>query len=569
MRSIRCRHWMAALLLGLVALPSAEATEPTFAYETMIDGYYLSHGKEAVVDEVGNAYVIASWYSDQQHLDILVIKLDPAGDPVWTVPIVGEELEHDSAADIALDSEGNLWITGWTSSDNFPTTPDALYPTQIHFQDAFLMKMDPEDGAILYCTYLGGDYTDRGAGITLNEANEIYVVGVTGSTDYPTTPDAYQGEPSAPLYAFTDAFITKFSPDGRTILYSTYFGGYEDDWAENVDLDQGQNIVVSGRTRSDDFPLINPIQSTPNTIFVSQLSADGSTLQFSTYLGGDDVDAVTSMAVDGEDYVYLTGYTRSIDFPTTPGSFQDTFIGEILGCEEGFPPVDVNCSDGFVVKMATDGTGMVYGTFLGGLLPDQGRAIAVDETGSAHVAGYTVSADFLGTGNVYASIFVAKLNPSGSELEFALTKQSSSANAGHGLALDASNDVYFAGAVHAPADIYIAKLFTQPASVGSLGDMDGGRGLRLAPCTPNPFASAARIAYAIPSTAGASAVKLTVHDASGRLVRTLVEGTREPGVHSATWDGTDHAGQQVSTGVYLYNLRWNGEARSRRVLLLR
>jgi hypothetical protein len=467
-----------AFLILLIVLPLlghtpvAHADEPSLVYETTIPGYYLSRGRDIAVDPNGNAYVIASWYENQANLDILVFKLDPDGNPVWTVPIVGDELEHDYASGIALDSQNNVWVTGWTDSDAFPTTPDALYPTHIHFRDAFLLKLDPDDGDILYGTYLGGDYTDDAEAILINSADEIYLVGTTGSTDFPTTPDAYQDEPSAPLYLYTDVFITRLSPDGTTILYSTYFGAFEDDMTRDAALDGQGNILFAGRTTAMEFPLVNPIQSTPNEIFVSKLSADGSTLLFSTYLGGEDDDGVYGLAVDSEGMVYITGQTRSILFPTTPGAFEEDFVGAILGCEESFPPVPVNCEDVFVTKMATDGSGLLYSTYLGGTTIDTGSDIFVDQAGCAHVVGYTVSSDFPGGSNTGAAIFVSKLDAAGASLLYTYTKESGSAGAGHGITVDDANDVYFTGADNVPADIYVAKLTDDVLDLTA--DLSGG-----------------------------------------------------------------------------------------------
>ncbi len=436
---------------------------PAFVYETIIPGYWLSRGLDMTVDADGNSYVIASWYQDHQHLDILVIKLDADGTPLWTLPIVGDPLEHDYPTDITLDNSNNVWVTGWTSSESFPIV-DGFDDTLTGFVEVFIMKLDPADGSILYSTFLGGDYADRGEGITIGESGEVYVVGTTGSTDFPTTPDAYQSEPSAPLYIYTDAFITKLSPDGRTILYSTYFGGFKDDWAQNVALDPDNNIVFSGKTNADDFPLENPLMSDPNSIFISKLSADGSTLMFSTYFGGEDLDGLGGMAIDSENYVYITGSTRSIDFPTTPGAFQEDFVGEVLGCETVFPPTYYNCEDVFVTKLGTEGDGLVYSTFLAGSDIDHGRDIAVDDQGRAHVVGYTYSPDFPPDGGPGsgADIFLSRLDPGGSGLDFTILVDSSTPGAGHGAAVDNEGGVYLTAAKNAPADIYIAKIAAYP-----------------------------------------------------------------------------------------------------------
>jgi hypothetical protein len=560
---------VASLLPALLLPGTSRAVAPDFVYETTLPGYYLGRGLDMVVDDAGNAFVTASYYEDQHTLDILIFKLDPEGTPLWIVPVGEDNSVHDYATGIVLDTAGDVWVTGWTSSESFPTTPDALDDTLTGFTDAFVLKLDSEDGTILYGTYLGGDYVDRGRDICLNDAGEIYLVGYTGSTDFPTTADAYQSDPSAPLYIFQDAFITKLSADGQTILYSTYFGGFEDDWGENIALEADGDIVISGTTNADDFPLVNPINPSPDKIFISRFSADGTELLFSTYFGGLSIDYLHDMELDADDFVYITGSTRSVSFPTTAGSFQENFVGEINGCEEGFPGHPVNCYDGFLVKLATDGTGVQYGTYLGGSINDEGSDVVVDAAGSAHVVGYTGSPDFLGTGNNFASIFVAGLDAAGSDLEFAVTKQSPSAGSGHGIALDHLNNTYFTGALNVPYDIYVAKLNSLAPGPVSVIDAEGGPAvLSLGPNVPNPFRGATRVTYSI-SAGEAARTRLAVYNASGRLVRTLVDGVVAAGAHSASWDGTNRAGTPVPAGVYFYRLEARGTSKTGRMVLVR
>lgn len=554
------------VLIGVGFLSQASAQAPPFDYETEIPDYYLSRGHGVAADAAGNAYVIASWYQDQQHLDFVVAKLDNKGVVKWTLPVIGDQLEHDYPTDITLDSAGGVWITGWTDSESFPIV-NGLDDSLTGFRDAFVMKLDANDGTILYSTLLGGDYTDHGRGIIVNEAGEIYIVGSTGSTDFPTTEDAYQGEPSAPLYIYEDAFITKLSAEGDEILYSTYFGGFKDDYARNVALDADGNIVISGQTTADDFPLVNPIQSVPDQLFISKLSADGSTLLFSTYLGGEDLDGLGGMALDASGFVYLTGSTRSINFPTTAGAFQEDFVGEILGCEVPFG-ADHNCEDGFITKLVTDGSGIVYSSYLGGSSVDYGRDIALDDAGLAHIVGYTVSPDFPQSDESSARIFMAKFNQDGSDLVYLVTKQSGSANAGHGITVDEGNKVYFTGAANVPADIYVARVAGQAQAADVPNEIGALSTLRLDPAVPNPFRQQAQLTYSIPSD-GASPAYLAIHDVSGRVVRVLVNSVQPAGVSSVYWDGTNEAGLSLPGGVYYYELRWKGEKRSGRTLLLR
>lgn len=162
---------------------------------------------------------------------------------------------------------------------------------------------------------------------------------------------------------------------------------------------------------------------------------------------------------------------------------------------------------------------------------------------------------------------MAELNPGGSDLEFAVTKESPSAGAGHGIALDAMNDIYFTGALNVPYDIYVAKL-RGPGSV-SVPDAGGAPAVvALGPNVPNPFSRSTLVSYSISGGAPAD-VRLTVYDASGRLVQTLVDGVVGAGPHSTSWDGRNAAGVSVPTGVYFYQLEARGTSTSGRMLLVR
>ncbi len=443
------------LLLGPV--PLGWAGDPTFEYETVIPGYYLASAHGIVADDSGNAYLIGKAYADHVHLDIVVAKIDPSGSVLWEVFIIGNG--HDWASDIVLDGANNVLITGWTDSDDFPVK-NAIDDTLTGFRDVFVTKLSGDDGTIVFSTYLGGDYTDEGRAITLGDGGEIVLAGSTGSTDFPTTPDAFQGQPSAPLYIYTDAFITKLSAAGDAILYSTYFGGFKDDVAMEVDLDSQGNIVFAGETSADDFPLVNPILSSPCDLFVCRLSADGGTLQFSTYFGGEEFDRLGGMALGPDGIVYIAGSTRSVYFPTTPGAFQEDFVGEINGCIIPFGG-SYNCDDVFVTKMDMDSSDLAYSTYLGGIEIEECRGIAVDGQGRAHVVGFTYSPDFPPSGIASSGvIFVSRFDPSGSLLDYSVIRDSNSPNAGHGIALDDEGGIYIAGAVNVPAEIYAARLNT-------------------------------------------------------------------------------------------------------------
>jgi len=177
------------------------------------------------------------------------------------------------------------------------------------------------------------------------------------------------------------------------------------------------------------------------------------------------------MALGPDGFVYIAGSTRSVGFPTTPGAYQEEFIGEINGCGDPFQGF-YNCDDAFLSKLGTDGTGLVFSTYLGGTSVDQCGDLAVDSQGRAYLVGHTSSDDFPPDGiSPSGVIFVSRFDPTGSALDYSFFVDSSSPNAGHGIALDGEGGVYFTGALNAPADIYAAKLFVPGVSVSISSSM--------------------------------------------------------------------------------------------------
>ncbi len=555
----------AALVMMLIGASSVSLAEPPqVLYETFIPGYYIPHAYDIVVDKEGCAYFLATAYENGSSLDLIVIKLDPDGNEVWTYHFYGGG--HNFGKGLALDSSGDLWVTGWTDSESFPL----VNPMDSTFQarEMFLMKLASETGEILYSTYIGGDYTDVSSAIVLNDADEIFLVGWSGSTDFPTTPDAFQGEPSFPEYFYQDAVILKLAPTGDEILYSSYFGGTHDDWGDHIALDGDGNIIIAGRSNADDFLLVEAYDSEPNDIFISKLSPDGQTLLFSSFFGGSDYDRLMDMKCDDAGNVYMTGSTRSVDMPTTPGAYQAQFVGEINGCEVPFGS-DYNCEDWYVCNLSTEGAGMNWCTYLGGDTVDEPRAIHVDRHGSAFVAGYSSSQDFPLYDGTFGAIFmVCKLSDGGTELDWNYFVESGSANRGNGVALDAAGDIYLTGTVGVPASLYVGKL--QGDRVTGLDDgTAAGPGPILSANFPNPFNPRTSIAYLLPDGGETSRVSLIVYDVGGRQVKILVDEVQPAGEYGVAWDGRDDSGAEVGAGLYFYRLSWGEERLSRSMVLLK
>lgn len=446
---------------------TTQAAPPTTVYETTIPGYDLSGAHTITVDLAGNAFVAGEFQAPGGLLsDVIAAKLDPDGNTQWVTTLSGNDL--DFAGGIDLDAQGNVWLAGWTDSDNFPTTANAPNPDPIGFRDIFLTQLAADTGEILFSTRLGATNSDAAAAIHISQNNEIYIAGTTRSLDFPATPDAIQSELTSDPFFVRDAFVMKVDTAGE-ILYATYFGGLAKDDAHAIYVDADGVVTIAGTTESDDLPLANPFQGAhgggQTDGFVTRFDPHTGQLRFSTYLGGEDFDRIFQLATDANQNTYVAGRTQSSALPTTAGSFQPDFVGEIDGCEVPFGG-DVNCADGFVTKIAPDGT-LAYGTYLAGHDTDEIRALTVDDHGSVRLAGYTVSPDFPPNGiEGSTAIFVSRLDPTGAELEYTFTAFSGTANSGHGLTRGPEGGLYFTGALD--HDVWVIKLDEGP----TLGDLN-------------------------------------------------------------------------------------------------
>jgi hypothetical protein len=254
--------------------------------------------------------------------DAFVTKLNSTGSNALYSTYLGGSGE-DQANAIALDSSGNAYVTGYTTSTNFPTTTGAYKTTSGGGQDAFVAKLNSGGTALSYSSYLGGSGTDSGNGIAVNSSGNAYVTGSTASTNFPTTTGAYKTTSGGG----TDAFVTEMNTSGSAPVYSTYLGGSSDDTGYGIAVDSNGNAYIAGSTGSTNFPTLNAFQTTggaaPNA-FVTKLNAGGAALGYSSYLGGAGTDSAAAVALDASANVYLTGFTGS-GFPTTTGAFQTAY----------------------------------------------------------------------------------------------------------------------------------------------------------------------------------------------------------------------------------------------------
>src|SRR6266540_3116483 len=339
---------------------------------------------------------------------------------------------------VAVDSAGNAYVTGRVASADFPTTSGAdssLGGTQ----DGFVTKLNPSGSALVYSTYLGGSGVDDGEAITVDASANAYVTGIAGSNDFPTS----GGAVDTTLGGTEDAYVAKLNSVGA-LVYSTLLGGSGIEEGFGIAVDSASNAYVPGVTASSDFPTSTGAADTTlggsTDAFVTKLTASGSAVAYSTYLGGSAVESVPfGIAVDGSRNAYVTSRTFSSDFPTTPDAFDSTLGGT---------------QDAFVTKLNASGSSLVYSTYLGGSGTERSFSIAVDDS-RAWVTGRTSSSDFPTLDALDSSLggnqdaFVTKLNRPGGGLSFSTYLGGSGTDVGVGIAVDSASpnpNAYIIGA---------------------------------------------------------------------------------------------------------------------------
>jgi len=466
--------------------------DPVLVYSSFLGGAGTDKGWDIAVDTNGCVYVTGETASanfptnNAQYptnggglRDVFVAKVGAEGTNLLYSTYLGGNGD-DAGFGIALDGAGNVYLTGVTASPNFPIignvissnlhgTPSlGLYP-----YDAFVVKLDATGSNLLYSTFIGGTQPDGGNAIAIDGAGQVYVTGVTGSADFPTngTTRAFAG-------ATYDAFLLKLTTTSTNLIYSSYLGGAGDDYGFGVAVDSAGRAVVVGLTTSAlNFPIANAFQTNfaggPYDVFITKFSPDGATLLFSTYLGGDGDDRARRVALDNLGNICLAGFTSSLNFPTNNALY----------------PANSGSFDAFVVKLDPSGTNLIYSTYIGGVLDDEAWGLAVDTNGNVYVVGKTASPDFPAV-NAYQSTlrgledaFVAKLNSNGTALDYSTSLGGVLTDDGYGIAVDPAGNAYITGLTGSPdfpvypatngagsvfvgfSDAFVAKLFPRNAEL--------------------------------------------------------------------------------------------------------
>ncbi len=389
------------------------------------------------------------------NFDVFISKLNAAGTNLIYSTFLGGNA-NDECYGLAADSFGNVYVTGLASSTGYPTTPGAYDTTYNGNGDIFVSKLNPSGSQLIYSTFIGGiNSGETGYGVAVDLSGDAYVVGSTTGSDYPTTPGGidttYNGgsfdivvsrlNASGTQLAYStylggagfdqgraicvdasgnafvtgytqlsggaefDVFVGKINLSGTALIYLSFFGGSSSDQGQGIAVDSSGNAYVVGNTGSGNFPTTPGVFDSSfnglDDVFISMVNPEGTQFVYSTFIGGNDLDHGTAIAIDLLGNAYVTGWAVSTTYPTTTDAFDRTQNGQ---------------SDVFMSKLNTSGSQLVYSTFIGGSNAEEGRAIAVVSSGNPYIIGSaflnypTTTGAFDTTHNGESDVVVTKLN---------------------------------------------------------------------------------------------------------------------------------------------------------------
>ncbi len=437
---------------GVRLSPAPTATTDTFpdrpadlSYSTFLGGTASEGALDAAVGSDGSLYLVGDTLSPnfptrpgsslQGAADVFVARLKPDGSDLLYALLIGGA-DWELARGLTVDASGNAYVVGETYSLGFPTSAGAFDRTFNGPVDAFALKVDAA-GAFVYATLLGGTDTDRAYDVAVDGSGNVYITGSTFSADFPVTAGALD----ASFNGDEDGFVAKLNASGSGVIYATYLGGSAPDVPHAIAVDSAGGAYVTGYTESTDFPVSgDAFQKQPASAqdaFVVRLGINGGSLVYGTYLGGSGDDEATDLALDNANVAYVVGETTSTNFPTTAGAWQNTFGG--------------GATDGFLVKLASTGRTLAYGTYVGGSSHDRISRVVVNSSAAVYLGGHTDSSNFPVTAGAYNTQpqggydgFALYVNPLTNTLLYGTRAGGNDADFVYGLAVRESA-IYLAG----------------------------------------------------------------------------------------------------------------------------
>jgi hypothetical protein len=403
-----------SLVLGSVTVGDSQSSDYSLSYSTFLGGVQGDTIRDVAFGPQGSVYITGGTESSDfpttsgahdrsfnGDFDVFVAKFDAAGNLLWSTFLGGPN--YDRAYALEVDAQGHAYVAGRAGA-GYPTTGGVVQPGfggdvnplgAYGQQDGFVTKLAANGSGIVWSTYFGGDDKDVIRDLDIDGSGNVYLAVTAIGRQHP---HITQGVFQPSLAGGTDHVVAKLSSDGRQVLYASYLGGSGDDgWPPSIRVDSAGNAYFLGHTFSNDFPVTpNAIQSTPGgnvDLFLSKISANASSLLFSTYIGGNSIDGTEThgLALDSAGNAYVAAGTKSTNLPTTPGAFQGSYRGT------GGPSTGGNSNyqgDGFVMKISANGSNLLGCTYLGGSEGEGIEGVDVDAQGNVYVSGSTYSHNF-------------------------------------------------------------------------------------------------------------------------------------------------------------------------------
>jgi Beta-propeller repeat len=430
--------------------------DPVLVYSSFLGGFDDDEGHSIAADAAGDLYLTGVTYSTTAgDGDVFIRKIAPDGSAfLYNADIGGSD--DDIGNGIAVDPLGSAYVGGRTASLDFPLA-NPFQNGNAGAVNAFVLRLDPTGSTLIFSTYIGGSADDRGFAIALDTQGNVYLTGAESSVDFPTSNGAYQTQNRGGL----DCFVVKFDSQGNGI-FSTLIGGGSDDQAFSIAVDSQGNSYITGQTLSDSYPQANPsFQHSRHgglDAFVTEISADGTGLVYSTFAGGGGDDSGGGIAVDPAGNAYVVGTTASSDFPTTNGAYRTGYAG--------------GASDIFVLAYTINGQNLLFSTLLGSHGTDEGNGIALDNADNVYITGDTDSDQYPVTSGAVQpnrkggfDIVFSVLDPMGGVLQYSTFLGGSADDSGYAIALDPYANVYLTG---------VTSSFNFPITAGVAQPQPGG-----------------------------------------------------------------------------------------------
>ena len=430
--------------------------------DPLVFSTFLGGGSDRVddmaVDTQGCAYILGNTQNvefpttpgafrsddvEDRGVDMFITKFDPNGTSLLYSTLLGGSASEFGHA-IFVDESGFAYVTGSGQSDDFPVTDGAFQSSHQGFVDTYVSKLSADGSSLIFSTYLGGEDWESARDIFVDESGNVYLTGITGSTDFPTTSGAFMTKFQK---GDTDAFIVKLDPDGKSLLGSTFIGGRGYDNSNGIDVDDSGIVFICGGTNSFNFPTtpgafrttIGDEDDTGNKAFVLKLAANFSAPIYSTLI--DNKTQTQDLILVNDGSVHVTGGTWSEDFPTTPNCFQTALAGSW---------------DAYIFNLNEDGSKLNFCTLIGGELTEVAHSIAMDEEGTLFITGETQSTDFPTTlgcfqdtlrGSEYDA-FICMMNNDASILSYSTYIGGSDRERSKAIAIVMDGSVIVAGTTH-------------------------------------------------------------------------------------------------------------------------